>query len=158
MKRYQDEMDGDILFDNLQTVLYALESATMQVYKEHPELLDHHVKRVLEALEKRIKAQSAGRELPAHRLRGLEVTLYDELVSLCDRFLTGGKLYKTPEEDLPEGQDPELKDEDVVMEMPPVSHSELLESFKRLLRSLHTWGTDYGIRGYLNYVKGFFPA
>jgi hypothetical protein len=153
----------------IENILFNMEVNIVQVYKDHPELLDHHVRRVLEQLERTLKAQQAGRTPPESKLQGLEVTLHDKLLPLIENFIQGGDLVKmdgdapdsvtdAPDSDgEPLGADDDIPPEILEAMSEPVSNDDMIRAVKRLLRSQKTWGS-YGIRGYLDYVSGFFKG
>lgn len=111
-------------------ILEAMESRTVALFRERPELTDHAARRVYEALRDRYRAIEAKREPKPHRLDGLDVVLFDRILAVCEDLLST------------DCADPETPDT-------------LFRCFKKLLQSLELWNKQGGRTGYLNYISRF---
>ncbi len=132
----------DPIAEEYADVLQNLEFAVVLLYRQHPELLDHQVNKVIEGLERSYTTEMNGRKAPNLRLAPLEAELFDKLKVLCDWRL--GRATQS-EAGLPE-------------EVEALDVDEIILCLKRILRSIKLWTKEYGMRGYLDYVNQFFPA
>ena len=130
---------ADQYFDVLQNI----EMVIVKNYREQAELTDHNVNKVFEGLERAYKAESAQRTPPALKLTPQEQGLYDQVKVVSEWRMGRGEMTSTSE--------------GTQQMVEPIRMDEMIACLKRLQRSVKLWTTDYGIRGYLNYVSSFFP-
>jgi len=112
--------------------MFALESTIVDLYNTNPELVDHNVSKATEGLIRTYQAKQKGKNPPKLRLKDIEVTLHDKLNDLCNEW------------------------EDVTADDGNTYSSDvILLCLKQIQKSLRLWGTDYGIRAYLDFVKPY---
>lgn len=136
----------DPVFAQHESVLNSMERVIIDLYRAHPDLTDHQVDKILNALERVYTAEIRSKSPPTLRFTPLEQQLYDELKAVCDAWLqridlaTANKGRKYPFE-----LDSSKTVEDIIT------------CLKRLMRSIKLWTKEYGMRGYLNYIKDYLP-
>lgn len=143
MKLTKPDRVVDQYFDVLQNIEFVIH----QMFVEHPDLLDHQVDKILESLERAIKAHQANKTPPTLRFTPLEQQLYDAVKSICEwrsglvserpSILTSKYLTNNA--------------------FKPITADEVITCLKRLRKSVKLWTTEYGMRGYLHYIDQFFP-
>ncbi len=137
----------DHVVDEYFDVLQNIEFAIHQTFVQHPELLDYQVNKVLEGLERTIKASQSGRTPPTLRFTPLEQPLYDAVKSICD--WRSGQVSERPAV-----LSSPLMAQDTIN---PITADEIIICLKRVQKSIKLWTTESGMRGYLNYIDQFFP-
>ena len=110
-------------------VLINIELPVIELYREHPELLDLHVDEGLSALMSRYKAEEQGKTILPPRVKGSALLVF-EAVSVNTELMLG-----RPEQ---------LMD---TIDLPT-----LLSCLARIRKSVKLWTKQGGSRGYLNFV------
>lgn len=140
----------DEFFDKYGDVMQNIEFAVMQVYASHPELLDFQVDKVLNGLIRGYTAQQRGRAEPKLKLNPLEQDLYNQVKTMCT-----WRLGQVTKEDAGIAHQIQSEKGD---NPPPKTVDEIIACLKRIRRSVDFWTKDRGRRGYLDYVKNYFPT
>jgi len=125
--------------EEYQDVLQNIEFAIVSTYHDHPEMMDAHVIRALEAVIGNYRAEMAGRMPEGFSASPLEAELYQAIRDMCE-----WRLGRIDTEDLgasPPGPAPE-----------PISVDEILLCLKRILKSVNRWNKSGGQRGYLSFI------
>ena len=123
-------------------VLQNIELGIVATHREHPEMSDYDVMRVLEALIDAYRAEGIGRPPRDFGLSDLERLCMDAVRGMCD-----WRLGRTPLPGDPEGPgDPAVE---------PVSVDTLLLCLKQVLKSVKRWNREGGRQGYLDFVGRF---
>jgi hypothetical protein len=134
-------MQTDDFLNQFGDILQNIEFAVVQIYREHPELTDVNVDRVYENIQRGYQNEIKGKPAPKANFSALEQQLFQNVRGMCEWRLRRAE-YAGVDED--EGQPDKISLDDMVA------------CLKRLRRSLGFWtGKTGGIRGYLNYIKGF---
>ncbi len=120
-------------------VLQNIEFAIVSTYHDHPEMVDAHVIRALEAVIGSYRAEMAGRTAEESSAAPVEKELYRAIRHMCE-----WRLGRIGEEDLeagPLGPTPE-----------PIKVDEIMLCLKRILKSVNRWNKSGGQRGYLTFI------
>jgi hypothetical protein len=125
--------------DKYPDVLQSLEHTVVRFWNENPDLTDYPVQRAYEAACRRYRAEAAGRTSKPPELTGLDLTLYEALVHVCE-----WRLGRRAHDDEPETRSPA-----------PLRTDELLECLQRLVKSVDRWNRAGGRRGYLEFVSQY---
>jgi hypothetical protein len=133
--------------DEYMDVLHNIELAIIQIYSEHPELVDSQVDTAINSLIRVYAAEQRGRNAPKLRLSELEKTVYDHVEALCGLHL--GRETMTDESGKPLEDPPEI---------PVRTPEEIIACLKRIRKSIKLWTKELGRQGYLNYIKQFLPG
>ena len=130
---------ADFNLEQYLPVLQSIEVPILVTYQQLPDLTDHQVDKVLEALERGYKAEQRDRKPPRLRLSEVEE-------ALCHRIRQRLEWYM--------GRADLSDDETGTMaSMPaPLAVEETIACVKRIRRSIKLWTKDYGRQGYLNYI------
>ena len=131
--------------DEFLDVLQNLEIAILQVYHEHPELIDSEVSRTLQALSDVYVAETLGRSPRDFKLSPLENRLLSRIQDMAE--------WRLGRRSSPEGN--ELH---VAAAPPPITTEDLLACMDRILKSVRKWNKHYGVRGYLDFIKDHVPG
>lgn len=132
----------DSMSEQHEDVLQNIEVVVTMFYRQHPELSDHNVNKIYEGLERTYKATSAGKTPLTLRFTPLEQSLFDAVKAVCEWRMG-------------QGEDPNLKVGGAGLD--PIDISVIIACLKRLQKSIRLWTTEFGMRGYLNYVEQFIP-
>ena len=125
--------------DQYLDVLQNIESGIVATYREHAEMSDYEVMRMLEALIDRYAAEKIGRPPRDFGLSEVERLLLDAVRRRCEwRLGRGG---------VPGGLAPS-----VGMAPEPKTVDEIILCLKRVLKSAKRWHKDGGRQGYLRFV------
>jgi hypothetical protein len=119
-------------------VLQNIEFGIVTARRESPDLTDHDVIRVLEALLDEYAAEKIGRAPRPATFSENERRLMERVRAMCDWRLGRGEKPVSPSLKLP---DPT-----------PLTIDEMMLCLKRLLRSVQKWNKHYGRRGYLDFI------
>ena len=134
-------MFNDDFIDENESSLLTIESAVMGFYRDYPDLVDHNVDKVYEAIQRTYEKELQGKNPPKLRLRDLEVELHENILGVC-KVLMG-------EETVEDEEGNELT-------VGWATKETIIDCMKRLRSSIKTWtGKAYGRRGYLDYVSRF---
>lgn len=122
--------------DQYQDVLQNMEFAIVSTYREHPDMSDYDVLRVIEAVIDAYGAEDIGRAPRDFVLSEVEQVCTDRLRQICDWRL--GRAAG------PDGPQPKAKTVD-----------EILLCLKRIVKSVRRWNREGGRQGYLEFVARF---
>lgn len=106
-------------------IFQPLEGFVSSYYAEHPELHDHDILHVYEALLKFIKAKITNFPLPQPNLKGVVNELYEDQILFLNEMQNSYSL------------------------------QEIQLCLKQLEKSVKLWNREHGSRGYLNYISMF---
>jgi hypothetical protein len=120
-------------------VLQNIEVAIVSTYHDHPEMVDAHVIRALEAVIGSYRAEMAGRTAEEFSAVPVEAELYRAIRSVCE-----WRLGRIREEDLKAGQQGLAPE--------PIKVEEIILCLKRILKSVNRWNKSGGQRGYLTFI------
>jgi hypothetical protein len=123
-------------------VLQNIEFGIIATYREHPEMADYAVMRVLEALIDGYRGEKIGRSPREFGLSDAERLMMGAVRDMCEWRL-GRKSPAADTEIAGEGK-PQPKTVD-----------EIILCLKRVLKSVNFWNKEAGRKGYLNYVSQF---
>jgi len=125
--------------DEYLDVLQNIEFAIVSTYHDHPQIVDAHVSRALEAVIGSYRAEQAGHEPPEFSAAPVEAELYRAIRNVCE-----WRLGRIREEDLGDDQPGPAPE--------PVTIDEILLCLKRILKSVNRWNKSGGQRGYLTFI------
>ncbi len=125
--------------DEYMDVLQNIEFAIVSTYHNHPEMVDAHVIRALEAVIGSYRAEMAGRTPEGFSGSSLEAELYRAIRNMCEWRL--GRIDAQDLETGPPGPVPE-----------PIRVDEVVLCLKRILKSVNGWNKSGGQRGYLTFI------
>jgi hypothetical protein len=120
-------------------VLQSIEFAIVSTYHDHPEMVDAHVMRALEAVIGSYRAEVAGRAPEEFSAASVEADLYRAIRNMCEWRL--GRLSLREIEAAELGPAPE-----------PIKVDEILLCLKKILKSVNRWNKTGGQRGYLAFI------
>jgi len=125
--------------DQYVDVMQNIEFGIIMTYRNHPEMSDYDVIRMLEALIDKYAAEKIGRQ-PRHViLSEAERAFLENIHRMCEWRLGRGTLVDTQE-----------KVKEMVPE--PKTIDEIILCLKRILKSVKTWNKEAGRQGYLKFV------
>lgn len=110
-------------------VLMNIELPVIEVFREHPELLDFQVDEGLRALMSRYKAEEHGEEITPPRVKGLALLIFEAVLDSTELML---------------GRPEKVMD---TIDLPT-----LLNCLSRIRKSVKLWTKQGGSRGYLNFL------
>ncbi|MCU0913344.1 MAG: hypothetical protein MUC88_02135 [Planctomycetes bacterium] len=125
--------------DEYTDVLQNIEFGIVSTYHGHPQIVDAHVIRGLEAVIGSYRAEMAGHESQEFSAAPVEADLYRAIRNVCE-----WRLGRIREEDLETGR-PWFAPE-------PVTVEEIVLCLKRILKSVNRWNKSGGQRGYLTFI------
>nr|MBI1231810.1 hypothetical protein [Cytophagales bacterium] len=114
-------------------ILEDIEASVIKYYRKYPELTDHGVARIYEALGDHFSAISLNRPPKNFDLADLEKRILKSIVRICSALI---------EETPPDG-------------MEPITPEIILLCLKTMKKSLQKWTKRYGRHGYLNFISNF---
>ncbi len=120
-------------------VLQNIEFAIVSTYRDHPEMVDAHVIRVLEAVIGSYRAERAGHTPEEFSAAPVEADLYRAIRNMCEWRL--GRIREEDVEADRQGLAPE-----------PIKVEEIALCLKRILKSVQRWHKSGGQRGYLTFI------
>jgi hypothetical protein len=135
------------LTERYQDVLQNLEFGVMQVAHENPDLLNYHVEQAYEALIRYYKAEARGHEPRTPDLDSPIADVFESVRDMAEFRLGRNPLQITRES----------TSDDAVVQPPPIQIDVMVTCLKRLRKSVQFWSQRGGRRGYLEYIKNFFP-
>ncbi|MCG2791596.1 MAG: hypothetical protein L6305_07590 [Actinomycetia bacterium] len=125
--------------DKYTDVLQNIEFGIVMTYRNHPELSDYGVMRMLEAIIDSYTAEKIGRSPRHFLLSDVEHLLLENVRRMCEWRLGRASL-----------SDDASKDKEIAPE--PKSVDEIVLCLKRILKSVNRWNKRGGRQGYLNFV------
>ena len=128
--------------DQYLDVLQNIEAGIVVVYREHADMSDYAVMRMLEALIDRYTAEKIGRPPRDFGLSEAERFLLGNVRRMCEWRLGRGGV---PGDQTP----PEI------MAPEPKTVDEIMLCLKRILKSAKRWNKEAGRQGYLDFITQF---
>ncbi|PIU28720.1 MAG: hypothetical protein COT09_04075 [Candidatus Hydromicrobium americanum] len=125
--------------DKYTDVLQNIEFGIVMTYRDHPELSDYGVMRMLKALIDSYIAEKIGRSPRHFPLSDVERLLLENVRRMCEWRLGRASLSNDVS-----------KDKEIVPE--PRSVDEIVLCLKRILKSVNRWNKRGGRQGYLNFI------
>jgi hypothetical protein len=122
-------------------VLQNIEFAIISVYREHSELQDYDVEKVLNALIVFYQAEQQQRSSSQVEFKPVLQDVYERAHTMCEWRLGRER----------------LTSDDLEMEMTPLSLDEIVACLKRVRKSVQRWTKRGGRQGYLLFVNQFIP-
>ncbi len=143
-RRSMRRQDQDKFEDRYLDVLQNLEFSIVRVARDNPDLEDSNVELAIDRLIRYYSAKAKGRDPRSPRLASLTEKVFESVKSMAELRL--GNLEPTTED----GGAPPI-------DIPPITIDELIACLKRIRKSVRFWHKQSGQRGYLNYIREFFP-
>ena len=125
--------------DQYMDVLQNIEFGIVTIYKNHPEMADSNVMRMLEALTDQYAAEKIGRPHRHFSLSVMEQALLENVRRMCEWRLGRDTLRDSPE-----------KAKKIAPE--PITIDEIVLCLKRIHKSVKKWNKEGGRQGYLQFV------
>ena len=121
--------------DQYLDVLQNIEWTLLSSIKDHPELSDHDMLRIIEQSLTYYKSQQRGNPVIAQsKLTDIHQEIFERVLSMCEWRL---------------GRLPPLNEK---IACTPITIEELLLCLKRIEKSIKFWTTQGGRKGYINFV------
>lgn len=136
--------------EEYEDVLQNIEFAIISVYEQNPDLTDVNVDNALDGLVRIYTAEERGRTAPTLRLNALEREVYERVKTVCDWRLGRSSLGAVGEAD--------ASAEELIVPSDAITVEEIIACLKRIRKSIKLWTTEFGRRGYLNFVNQFFSS
>ncbi|MBN1310760.1 MAG: hypothetical protein JXB30_05005 [Anaerolineae bacterium] len=130
--------------DQYLDVLHNIETAIVEIGREHPGMLDLDVENALNALIRTYRAEADDRPASPPRLSEMEEEIYEGVKSMCELRLGHAEL--TTKDGQP-----------VNLPIEPLAVEEIVACLKRIQHSVRRWSKRHGRRGYLDFVQQFIP-
>ncbi len=124
--------------DEYMDVLQNIEMTILSVYREHDDLLDYDVDKVLNLLWTEYRREKINKTTPKPTFNANAQLVYDGVRQMCEWRL--GRIEMTAG-DGTVGPKPE-----------PMSVDEILACLKRILKSIKLWNKEGGRQGYLYFI------
>lgn len=125
--------------DEYPDVLMNIEMTIAAIFRDHPEMGDHHADAALEALGRTYQREKTGGAAVLPR-PGLPQEVYRSVKAICDWRL---------------GRENVVDEEGQPMSIEPLTVDEIQMCLKRLRKSIDLWTKSHGSQGYLNYIRQF---
>lgn len=130
--------------DEYLDVLQNIEMAIVSVYREHRDLLDYDVDKVLDLLWKEYMNEQINRSSPAPHLNENAQMVYERVREMCE--------WRLGRKEIGAG-------DDFIQEKPePISVSEVADCLKRIRKSVDLWNKQGGRQGYLYFIDNNLGA
>ena len=123
-------------------VLHNLEFGIVQVYRQHPELVDWDAEIALDALIAFYNAQVQGKSAELRVLPGLQKEVAHFVQAMCELHLGRTSLRDKNDQPLKFGTTPNTIEE-------------IIACLKRIRKSVQRWNKEGGRQGYLNFIKDY---
>jgi len=124
--------------DEYLDVLQNIEMGIVSVYREHNDLLDYDVDKVLNLLWTEYRNEKQGKVLPAPTLSENAQRVYERVKDMCEFRLGRSNNIKTR---VPFRAKPT-----------PLSIDEIMDCLKRIRKSVDLWNKQGGRQGYLYFI------
>jgi hypothetical protein len=124
--------------DEYLDVLQNIEIAIVSVYREHHDLLDYDVDKVLNLLWTEYRNEKQGRPTTVSKLNENAQLVYDRVKQICEWRLGRSNKEKN------QGR--------IKVELEPISLDEILDCLKRIRKSVDLWNKQGGRQGYLYFI------
>jgi hypothetical protein len=125
-------------------VLQNIEMAIVSVYREHGDLLDYDVDKVLNLLWKEYRNEQINKPTLIPTLNANAQSVYDKVEAMCEWRL--GRTDMTG------------KDKTTRVKPESISIDEILECLKRIRKSVDLWNKEGGRQGYLYFINNNIGA
>jgi hypothetical protein len=135
--------------------LFAMESAIVSIYEDHPQMADYSVMEALDNLIRGYEAESNGRVASSRRMEPLDQQIYKKVGAICEMLMHRGKLV---DEDGNDVSLSELSADELALvppNFPAITLEEVLACLKRIRKSVTRWNKANGRRGYLDFVQEY---
>lgn len=119
-------------------VLQNIEMAVVSVYREHNDLLDYDVDKVLNLLWTEYRNEKQSRTTPAPKLGENAQMVYDRVKAMCE--------WRLGRTDITAGK------KSVQVKLEPISVDEIMNCLKRIRKSVDLWNKQGGRQGYLYFI------
>jgi hypothetical protein len=124
--------------DEYLDVLQNIEMAIVSLYREHDDLLDYDVDKVLNLLWTEYRNEKQGKTIPTPRLSENAQRVYDRVKDMCEFRL---------------GRSSTIKTKGWFKGKPtPLSVDEVMDCLKRIRKSVALWNKEGGRQGYLYFI------
>ena len=123
--------------DEYLDVLQNIEMAILSVFREHDDLLDYDVDKVLNLLWTEYRNEKQGRITSAPRLGERAQMVYQRVKEVCEWRL---------------GRRKEKIRGWFKAQLPPISIDEIMDCLKRIRKSIDLWNKQGGRQGYLYFI------
>ncbi len=120
-------------------VLQNIEMAIVSVYREHHDLLDYDVDKVLNRVSMEYRNEKQGRTMPAPKFGENAQLVYDRVKQMCE-----WRLGRT---------DREAEEPPAPLKPEPISVDEIMDCLKRVRKSVDLWNKQGGRQGYLYFLN-----
>lgn len=124
--------------DKYMDVLQNIEMAIVSVYREHGDLLDYDVDRVLNLLWKEYRNEQINKATLMPSLNENPQLVYDRVKNICEWRLGRAEM--------------NFNDAFAKIKPEPASIDEILDCLKRILKSVKLWNKEGGRQGYLYFI------
>ncbi len=125
-------------------VLQNIEATILSVYREHADLLDYDVDKVLNLLWTEYRREGINKPTPKPLLNANAQLVYDRVRQICEWRL--GRTEMT------------AGSGSVRVKPEPLSIDEILACLKRILKSIKLWNKEGGRQGYLYFIDNNLGA
>lgn len=119
-------------------VLQNIEMAIVNVYREHKDLLDYDVDKVLNMLWMDYRNEKQGKATPIPKLGENPQRVYDRVKDVCE-FRLGRKSLNAGNKFSKVGPE-------------PITVDEIMDCLKRIRKSVDLWNKQGGRQGYLYFI------
>ncbi|MDR1518886.1 MAG: hypothetical protein LBU23_01915 [Planctomycetota bacterium] len=140
-----DESENDENLDVLQNIEFAVVSAT----DEFKDADDYDVMHALDILIKDFRDFERGREPKKRSLEGAAQAIFRDVMAIC--------LWRMGKGAAPGVADGESAAPEDIPEPPPLPAATLSRCLKKIRKSVDNWNGVGGRRGYLEFIRRYFP-
>ena len=130
--------------DKYLDVLQNIEMTIVSVYREHDDLLDYDVDKVLNLLWKEYRNEQINKTTPMPILNANAQLVYNQVRAMCEWRLGRTEMTGT------KGA--------VRLKLKPISVDEIMECLKRIRKSVDLWNKQGGRQGYLYFIDNNIGA
>jgi hypothetical protein len=131
--------------DEYLDVLQNIEFAIVNVYRQHMELTDYDVDKVLDVLIRAYRAERTQKPVQKPNLSEISEQVYEGVRLMCDWRLGREKMVSKEEDD----------NEIEIPMSEALGTDEIIACLKRIRKSIKKWGRLGGRQGYLQYIDQF---
>ena len=132
----------DDLTNEYPEVFMNIEMNVIEYCKAHREIVDYHINKVYEGIQRTFEKEVQGRKPPRLRWKDNEEGLYDLVMGICEVMMGEGEPLETED------------GEPIEVVETPLSKELMINIMKRLRSSVSLWtGSAYGRRGYIDYIS-----
>ena len=120
-------------------VLQNIELGIVQVYRQHPDMVDWDALTGLDALIQFYNAEARGKPAELRNLSGLSSEVAQSVKAMCEWRLSRNPLL-------------DEHDRTIEIEMPSMTPKEIVACLKRIRKSIDLHTRRGGLQGYLNFI------